>query len=82
MDRMTFFKRVAVLVGACALKAVPAAARRKEQVEIQRSPVAGFQYGEGEEVWRELPVGAPLALVREPGNPHDERAVRVQWRGR
>ena len=48
---------------------------------IQDSPLAGFQFHAGKMVWKELRVGDGLALVREPGNPHDSRAVRVDWRG-
>lgn len=49
---------------------------------VQRSPLAGFQYHAGEALWDELRVGDALVLVREPDNPHDPRAVRVEWRGR
>ena len=28
-----------------------------------------------------MKVGDALALVREPGNPHDARAVRIEWNG-
>ena len=49
---------------------------------IQDSPLAGFQFHAGKAVWKELRVGDELALVREPDNPHDPRAVRVDWRGR
>ena len=48
---------------------------------VRSSPIAGFQFHAGERVWRELQVGEPLALVREPANPHDPNAVRVDWRG-
>jgi hypothetical protein len=44
-------------------------------------PVAGFQYYAGKRVWDELKVGDVLTLVREPDNPHDPRAIRVEWRG-
>ncbi|MFN3752411.1 MAG: HIRAN domain-containing protein, partial [Thiobacillus sp.] len=27
-----------------------------------------------------LAPGQPLTLVREPDNPHDRRAVRIDWR--
>ena len=50
-------------------------------VLVQRSPLAGFQFHQGEAVWPNLRVGQPLALIREPDNPHDRRAVRVDWRG-
>lgn len=46
---------------------------------IQESPVAGFQYHDGEAVWSRLSAGDPLRLLREPGNPHDRRAVAVYW---
>lgn len=49
---------------------------------VQSSPLAGFRYHEAASLWGELRVGDALALVREPGNPHDPRAVRVEWRGR
>jgi hypothetical protein len=47
---------------------------------VQSSPLAGFQYHAGTAVWDELRVGDELQLVREPQNPHDPRAVRVEWR--
>lgn len=49
---------------------------------VQSSPLAGFRHAQAEEVWVELRVGDPLSLVREPDNPHDANAVRVEWRGR
>jgi hypothetical protein len=49
---------------------------------VQNSPLAGFRYHAGAEVWRELRVGDRLELAREPGNPHDANAVAVLWRGR
>lgn len=48
---------------------------------VQSSPLAGFQYHAGAALWEELAVGDALALVREPRNTHDARAVRVEWRG-
>jgi len=49
---------------------------------VQNSPLAGFRYHAGAEVWRELRVGDRLELARELGNPHDANAVAVLWRGR
>jgi len=51
------------------------------KILVQSSPLAGFQYHAGAAVWDELRVGDRLALIREPENPHDARAVRVEWRG-
>lgn len=49
---------------------------------VQSSPLAGAQYYEADALWDGMRVGDALALVREPDNPHDARAVRVEWRGR
>ena len=51
------------------------------KILVQSSPLAGFQYYAGEELWREMKEGDTLALVREPDNAQDARAVRVEWRG-
>ncbi|PKO70255.1 MAG: HIRAN protein [Betaproteobacteria bacterium HGW-Betaproteobacteria-17] len=48
---------------------------------LQDSPLAGFQYHAGRALWPQMQVGDALPLVREPDNPHDARAVRVEWRG-
>lgn len=49
---------------------------------LQISPLAGFQYHQGEACWSEIQEGAALTLVREPDNRYDDRAIRVDWRGR
>jgi hypothetical protein len=49
---------------------------------VQSSPLAGFRYGEAAGVWPQMRQGDALELVREPANPHDPNAVRVEWRGR
>jgi hypothetical protein len=49
---------------------------------VQSSPLAGFRYHEAGLVWHEMKLGDPLALVREPDNPYDANAVRVEWSGR
>lgn len=51
------------------------------RVLVQSSPLAGFQFHEAADQWKDMRVGDPLALIREPNNPHDVRAVRVEWRG-
>ena len=48
---------------------------------VQSSPLAGFRHHEAAALWGALRVGDALTLVREPDNPHDPRAVRVDWRG-
>ena len=64
--------------------AVDAAAQTPEvsaRIVVQDSPLAGFQYYEGRELWHEMKPGDTLTLVREPGNPHDANAVRLEWKG-
>jgi len=48
---------------------------------LWRGGIAGFAYAQGEQVRMRLACGDALRLVREPGNPHDPRAVRVEWSG-
>ena len=67
---------VSALAWALALAAQPAT-----RILVQSSPIAGFQFHEGKKVWDQLKVGDALALVREPDNVHDARAVRVEWNG-
>lgn len=62
-----------------ALAAEPPAGRIR--LLVQSSPLAGSQFHALEEVREHLQVGTPLQLVREPDNPHDARAVRVDWQG-
>lgn len=79
MNKRSFLRGLVAAPGA-GLAAAPVAARPRS-VLIQRSPLAGFQYHAAEDVYPQLAVGQPLALTREPDNPHDERAVRIDWRG-
>jgi hypothetical protein len=50
-------------------------------VIVQESPLAGFQYHEGKAIWKQLRVNDVLTLTREPDNPYDDRAIRVDWHG-
>lgn len=43
--------------------------------------VAGYSYRAGPTLESEFAAGQPLALVREPDNPHDALAVRLDWQG-
>ena len=64
-----------------ALLVCSAAAAQTIRILVQSSPLAGFQYHAGAAVWDEMQVGDALSLVREPDNPHDPNAVRIDWRG-
>jgi hypothetical protein len=77
MNRAT---RLFILCAALACAALQAA-QPATRILVQSSPVAGFQFHEGKQVWAQLKVGDALRLVREPANVHDTRAVRVEWNG-
>ena len=69
-----------VLVIAVGVAAPPAPAA-EAVIVVQRSPLAGFRHHDGREIWRDMKVGDRLQLVREPDNPYDANAIRVDWRG-
>ncbi|HET8701898.1 MAG TPA: HIRAN domain-containing protein [Nitrococcus sp.] len=54
---------------------------RVRRTLIQTSPLAGFQYHQGERLWPYFRTGDALSLVREPANPYDPQAVRIDWQG-
>ena len=51
------------------------------RVVVQSSPLAGFRHYEAASLWDEIKPGDALTLIREPANPHDRNAIRVEWRG-
>ena len=67
---------------ACAVCLALPAQAESIKVLVQSSPLAGFQFYAGRELWDGMKVGDALVLVREPENKHDANAVRVEWRGR
>jgi hypothetical protein len=74
-------KRLSWVLSLIALWACPANAQQV-RILVQSSPLAGYQYHAGGEVWEQLKAGDTLKLVREPENSHDRNAVRVEWQGR
>ena len=48
---------------------------------LQQGTVMGFRHYEGKQVWEQLRIGQSLTLMREPENPHDAQAIRVEWNG-
>lgn len=65
---------------AAALNALPVPAA-EALIIVQRTPLAGFRHYDGSRVWQDLRAGDRLELVREPDNPYDANAVRIEWRG-
>ncbi|OYY93732.1 MAG: hypothetical protein B7Y41_09665 [Hydrogenophilales bacterium 28-61-23] len=58
-----------------------ACAETEQRLILQTSPVAGFQFYAGKALFPLMRTGDALALLREPDNPYDPKAVRVEWRG-
>ena len=73
---------LAAALATAVMVSAPAAHAAEAHIVLQRSPLAAFRHYEGVEAWPALRVGEPLALAREPDNPYDANAVRVEWRGR
>lgn len=46
-----------------------------------RAPVAGYAYACDPAREAHFATGQDLVLIREPGNPHDGHAIRIDWRG-
>jgi hypothetical protein len=75
-------RRALLFLVAFALGGTGVCAQESEvRMLVQSSPLAGFRYYQGKELWDEMKVGDALVLVREPANPHDGNAVRVEWKG-
>jgi hypothetical protein len=71
--------RITAMFALLTALAAPACAA-DARIIVQQSPLAGFQYYEGKDLWTMMRVGDTLQLMREPQNPHDANAVRVLWR--
>jgi hypothetical protein len=56
-------------------------AETQAHILLQDSPLAGFQYHQGKQLWQDMKAGDALVLVREPDNPYDAKAIRVDWQG-
>ncbi len=50
------------------------------RIVVQRQALAGFVYYDGKAVWERMKTGDLLTLVREPANPHDANAIRLEWK--
>ena len=68
---------ITLLIASPAYAADTASAR----IVVQHAPLAGFVYHDGKAVWERMKTGDRLTLVREPSNPHDANAIRIEWQG-
>jgi hypothetical protein len=75
------FGTASAAIALTTLLAMPCARAAEAVIIVQRSPLAGYRHYAGGEVLRDLKPGDRLELVREPANPYDANAVRVEWRG-
>jgi hypothetical protein len=82
MLRRSFLRTLLIAAAGSTVPAVPATAAPTRRIALQHSPLAGFQYHEGEALWPLLRTGSPLQLRRESDNPHDSRAVAVLFMDR
>jgi hypothetical protein len=74
--------RLACAALVAALWASPGAAQQvRSEILVHTGPTAGLAHHEARQVWPRMQVGDPVALVREPDNPHDANAVRIEWNG-
>ncbi len=70
-----------LLLGLMAVASLQAAAGSEYRLILQTSPLAGFQHYAGAALFPLMQTGDSLVLRREPANPYDPKAVRVEWRG-
>jgi len=80
MNRRNVIKFLAK--GGLCLPLVPSVAlgTPSRKIIVQESPIAGFQYYAGDEVFPDLWVDTPLLLVRDPENKYDKNAVAVHYK--
>lgn len=80
MDRRGFLQVFIKGVIAVPLVSVVALAMPHRVVVVQQSPIAGFQYYAGGDVFSELQVNTPFLLEREPNNKYDSNAVAIYYK--
>ncbi len=79
MKRRNYLKS---LITASALIFLPGVLKARSghktrSIMLADASIAGFQYYDGDTVWRRLKKGHTLQLVREPKNPYDYDAIEV-----
>jgi len=84
MQRRIFLKSLVKALSALSLitlgkKSVAATVINNKEILLLTSPVAGFQFYNGNLLWKTLRPNDPLLLMPEPENPYDEQAVKVMW---
>ena len=75
------FRTFAALLAVVAMAQATAEERSPAEILVQVSLAAGLRHHEAKAVWDRMQTGDALTLVREPENPYDANAVRVDWQG-
>lgn len=81
LQRLVTVWPCAGLIALLTLADAPAQVRNAAEILIRVSLTAGLRYHEAKTVWDRMRTGDTLTLVREPENPYDAHAVRVDWQG-
>ena len=81
MLRRAQVSRPWIVAGLLVWAVASAQERSSSEIVVQISLTAGLRYHDAKAVWDQMKEGDMLALVREPGNPYDGNAVRVEWNG-
>lgn len=64
-----------------ALAGAPTTLRAKRTYRLETFYIAGYRFHEGLGLEHELGFGTPLNVVFEPENPHDVKAIRLEYQG-
>lgn len=86
MQRRLFLKSLFAAISTLSLfvlgrKPDVEAVSNNREILLQISPVAGFQFYDGNRLWTAIRPNDLLDLVAEPDNPYDKQAVKVMWNG-
>ena len=86
MKRRRFLQTLLGLTGATTLPANSHTRANQTRadantIKLLETPLAGFQYYEGEHVFNRIKIGDTVQLRRAPENKYDKRAVEVYWNG-
>ncbi len=79
MNRRHLLKNLLGFATTLPIQRLPQAQSKPEKT-LQHSPVAGFQYYQGERIWPQLKLGQTIRLHRETDNAYDKQAVALYWR--
>ncbi|WP_019625856.1 HIRAN domain-containing protein [Thioalkalivibrio sp. ALJT] len=71
-------RRIPVLRGYYARRSTFKATATTEEL-LQTIPLAGYRHHEAPKLWHTLKRGQALTLRRERLNPHDDKAVAIDW---